>query len=281
MIKIIKPLIYPNTGCNSIRLQGVIYMNFIKEPLTIGMDPASEERIIIHKNILAKKLMIKDVFNEFHKTMIELAQKHFKISNDEIELGAGVYPLKNSKTGILATDIVPASHLDRVLDAQNLDIEDEKVSVIYGQNCFHHFPQPELFFKEALRVLSNEGGIILIEPHHGFFANFLYKKLFTSEGYDKNSIDWHFLNRDLPNQALSYICFVRDNKKFNELFPNLEVVEVRPATNWLRYLLSGGLNFKQLVPNSAIPLLRFFEFMLKPFSKQLALHCYFVIRKRK
>jgi SAM-dependent methyltransferase len=255
-------------------------MSFLKEPLTLGMDPFSEERISIHKKILSKKRMIRDVFNEFHFEMLRLASKHFVISKGEIELGAGVYPVKNTKPGVLATDILPASHLDRTLDAQNMDLKDESISVIYGQNCFHHFPEPELFFKEISRVLTPSGGVVLIEPHYGFFANFIYKRLFSVEGFDKKCQNWHFLPNDLPNQALGYICFIRDRAKFDQLFPSLEIVEVKPALNWMRYLLSGGLNFRQLLPNFTIPILKLLETLMMPLASQLGLHCYYVIKKK-
>lgn len=255
-------------------------MDFIKEPLTIGMDPFSEERITIHLKILSKKRMIREVFKEFQKTMLNYAEKYLDSQHTEVELGAGVFPLKNSRPSILATDILPAPHLDRVLDAQNLDLKTNSVSVLYGQNCFHHFPQPELFFAEATRVLVPNGGIILIEPHYGFLSNLIYKRLFSVEGYSRENQDWYHLKGNLPNQALSYLCFIRDNKKFREQFPELEVVKIEPANNWIRYLLSGGLNFKQLFPDFTIPILKGIEFVLKPLDTWLALHCYFVIKKK-
>ncbi len=255
-------------------------MNFIKEPLTIGMEPFSIDRIAIHQKILNKKSMIKNVFKEFHITMLDFASQNLSLAGDEVELGAGVFPIKNTKHKVLATDILPAPHLDRTLDAQNLDLKSESISVIYGQNCFHHFPQPELFFHEASRVLKNGGGIVLIEPHFGFLSNLIYKKLFSVEGYDRNSPHWLHLENDLPNQALGYLCFVRDRTKFEAKFPKLEIVQVKPAQNWIRYLLSGGLNFRQIVPDFAVPIVKFMETILKPFAPLLALHCYFVIRKK-
>jgi hypothetical protein len=50
------------------------------------------------------------------------------------------------------------------------------------------------------------------------------------------------------NQALSYIVFERDRERFERLFPDLEIVEQSWIANYPRYLLSGGLNFRQLLP---------------------------------
>ncbi len=244
------------------------------------MDVFSEERFNVHRQILNRKNMIREVFVEFHRQMFAFANQYLNVGKPEIELGAGVFPLKNTRSQVLATDIISAAHLDRTLDAQNLELPDNSVSVIYGQNCFHHFPQPELFFKEATRVLIPRGGFILIEPHFGFFANIIYKRLFAQEGYDKSSPNWNYLKNDLPNQAVSFLTFVRDRKRFESLFPELEIVKIYPSPNWMRYLLSGGLNFKQLVPNFAIPIIKVGEWLLKPLAGALALHCYFVVRKK-
>jgi hypothetical protein len=82
------------------------------------------------------------------------------------------------------------------------------------------------------------------------------------------------------NQALSYIVFVRDKKKLEELYPNLEIVVQKPLNNYLRYLLSGGLNFRQVLPSFLSPLIKLWEFTLIPFNSVFALHHIIVIRKK-
>jgi hypothetical protein len=66
------------------------------------------------------------------------------------------------------------------------------------------------------------------------------------------------------NQALSYIVFERDRALFEQRCPTLEVVVREPLTNWLRYLLSGGLNFRQLVPSRTEEVLRALVRLLAP-----------------
>ena len=82
------------------------------------------------------------------------------------------------------------------------------------------------------------------------------------------------------NQALSYIIFVRDRKTFEAEFPGLEIVKVAPLHNYLRYFLSGGLNFKQLLPDFMIPVLRGLETLLQPVAYVTGLHHQIVIRKK-
>jgi SAM-dependent methyltransferase len=151
-------------------------------------------------------------------------------------------------------------------------------------NCFHHFPKKEAFLRELLRIVHPGGGCVLVEPYFGPCASLLYKRLFTSETFDKSAASW---NREDgarvmvgANQAASYLVFVRDRARFSALFPDLEIVHLEPLGNYLRYLLSGGLNFRPLVPPGAAGALTLVETLLIPLRHVLALHQVIVIRKR-
>jgi SAM-dependent methyltransferase len=184
---------------------------------------------------------------------------------------------------ILSTDIKTAPNLDMVVDAQNMPFEANSIRGIYGINCFHHFPNPNLFFNELERVLNPGGGCVLIDPYYGFVASRFYKRIFDTETFDKTQKEW--VNKDLgymmgANQALSYIVFMRDKKKLEELHPNLEIVLQRPLNNYMRYLLSGGLNFREILPSFFTPLIKLGEYILTPFRRILGLHHIIVIRKK-
>ena len=150
-------------------------------------------------------------------------------------------------------------------------------------NCFHHLTDPTKFFNELERVLVQGGGCVLIEPYHGPLARVFYKNLFDSETFDRSTIDWTNYNQGVmtgANQALSYIVFKRDIKKFNALFPKLEIVKTSVFNNYVRYLLSGGLNFKKIVPTQLEFIIKFIEILLYPFKRFFGLHHYIVIRKK-
>ena len=89
-----------------------------------------------------------------------------------VEIGAGVSGFKALCPDLLTTDIMPAEHLDMVLDAHDMDLADNSVRAIFGINCFHHFRDPEAFFRELQRVLVPGGGCILVEPFHVFLPDF-------------------------------------------------------------------------------------------------------------
>jgi SAM-dependent methyltransferase len=248
------------------------------------VDVDGPERLAAHAAILRRKPMLAGVFRECHEVMMGVDQRNFADTPGlRVELGAGVAPVSSTYPEVLATDVVPGEGLDRVLDAQDMDLPDDSVRALYGQNCFHHFPDPLRFLREAERVVSPGGGVVLIEPYYGFAASALFKRLFANEGFDKTMPGWRS-DAAGPmhgaNQALSYIVFVRDRKVFEREVPGLELIETFPLTNYVRYLLSGGLNFRQLAPTSADPALRALERALHPARRVLGLHHVVVLRRR-
>lgn len=256
--------------------------DLLRDPLLDGMDVDGVNRLELHRKMLEKKRMLREVFTEFHHLFRKLDGRFFSGEGIEVELGAGVSPMRDSYPEVLATDIVEAPRLDRVINAEAMDFADQSVRTIYGQNCFHHFPHPDQFLNELDRVLAPGGGAILLEPYYGPIATFLFKRLFRTEGFDKNYPSWETpiagpMNG--ANQALSYIVFIRDLKDYEHKHPSLRIVHQELVGNYLRYLLSGGLNFRQLLPDSFTGLVGLLEKLISPLNKWLALHHIIVIHK--
>ena len=247
-----------------------------------NVDVDGVERLAVHSKILAKKRILREVFSEFHHLFHQLENKFFTGKGIKAELGAGIAPMRDTYPDVLATDIVYSPHLDCVLNAENMDLENESVRVLLGQNCFHHFPHPDQFFVELERVLTPGGGVILLDPYYGPFASFLFKRLFVTEGFDKKFPSWETPTigpMNGANQALSYIIFVRDRAEFESKYPTLKIVYQKPVGNYLKYLLSGGLNFIQLIPDWMSPVVDFLQWCLYPLNRWISLHHIIVIRK--
>lgn len=247
-----------------------------------GMEIDGEERLQCHFKLLLNKRMLREVFIEIHHLFKKLADQLLPVEGLEVELGGGVSPMRNTYPEVLATDILPSPHLDLKLDAENMDLADHSVRVFYGQNCFHHFPHPDLFFSELERTLIPGGGAIILEPYYGPAASFIYKRLFNTEGFDKTFPSWETpvagpMNG--ANQALSYIVFVRDRVEFERKHPSLKIVRELRVGNYLKYLISGGLNFRQLLPDSMTSLVNAVAVLLRPLDRWLALHHIIVLKK--
>jgi SAM-dependent methyltransferase len=258
--------------------------NYLQEPRLKGVDPDSDEMLVIHSKVLYEKPMMRDVFAEFYDKCIALDNKYFGTGKGKrIEIGAGVSFFKKKYPEIISTDVKKAENLDMVVDAQNMPFENESIRGVYGINCFHHFPDPDKFFKELERVLEKGCGCVLIDPYYGTIARRFYKKIFDQETFDMTQKEWSnsalgFMNG--ANQALSYIVFIRDRKEFEKRYPGLEIVYQKPLNNYMRYLLSGGLNFRQVLASFFSPVIRFFEFIFMPVNRIFALHHIIVIRRK-
>ena len=123
-------------------------LDHLQEPEVVGCPLDGSERFDAHRAVLERKAMIRDVFVEFHCLFEALDRRYLHGEGAVIELGAGVFPVRESLPHVIATDIVPAAHLDRVLDGGAMDLPDASVHAFYLQNVFHHLPQPALFFRE-------------------------------------------------------------------------------------------------------------------------------------
>lgn len=257
--------------------------DLLSEPRLRGMDPDSDDFVAVHRRILGEKPMMRQVFREFYDSIVALDEKYFRGDGKRLEIGAGATIFKQFHPNIVSSDIKRASHLDLVVDALNIPFEDGSLRAVYGINCFHHFPDPDRFFAELERVLNPGGGCILIEPYHGPVAAAFYKRLFATEHFDPAQPGWTSSTSNVmvgANQALSYIVFKRDRAQFETKHPRLEIVLQKPVRSFARYILSGGLNFRQLLPTFVSPLLSLAERAITPLHPLLALHHFIVLRKR-
>lgn len=226
-------------------------INFLKiKDLDISEDNA---RINSHKVTLENKPVMQELFQKIEEYTHTLAIKYALTNSKHVlEIGSGVHPFLHNNRFVISSDIVFNSDLDLVVDAQKLCFRDESFWLILGQFVFHHFPNPELTISELQRVLTPGGVIIFIEPANTFLGKKLFPIIHKSEYYDPTA-GWENKARgamENANQALSYIYFNRDRSIFMKKFPNLEILEDSLLLPFgLRYISSGGLNFRQLLPD--------------------------------
>ncbi len=254
----------------------------LADPRLKDVDVDSDELVKVHRQIMLEKPIMNHVFREFYDACINFDKKYFNGNGQRIEIGAGVSFFKDIYPEIISTDIKKADNLDKVLNALDMDLDNNSVRAFYGLNCFHHFPEPRKFFAELQRTLIKGGGCVLIEPYYGPVASKMYKNLFDTEIFDKSQLEWESKSGYMlgANQALSYIVFVRDKDKFEKEYPELEIVRMKVMNNYLRYLISGGLNFRSLLPSFMSPVIKFMEFIISPLNRIFGLHHVIVIRKK-
>lgn len=100
----------------------------------------------------------------------------------EIGSGAGISRFFLKGIQITRTDFLDWSD-DNVrgnVDAQNLPFANDEFSCVFGVDMLHHVPEPIKVVSEAIRVVSNSGTVIFVEPYVSGFS-YLFYKLFHPE----------------------------------------------------------------------------------------------------
>lgn len=256
----------------------------LREPALRGIDVDSAALLERHVTILRSKRLLRSAFETFYREMLTAGDRLLPASGIELELGSGAGFLKTMRQSVITTDIRRGPHIDRVIDAHGMDLCSGSVRCIYAINVFHHLRDPDLFFGELKRVLKPGGGCVLVEPHCGAASAFVHRHLHSDEIFDPLMQGWTNDRIAGPlsgaNQALAHIVFERDLAEFRERHGMaLEIVHESYILNAMRYLLSGGLNFRQLVPSVLEPLLRGLEQAGGVLAKHWSLHRMTVLRR--
>jgi SAM-dependent methyltransferase len=237
-----------------------------------------------HMAVLHDKVLLRSAFETFYEDMARLCDYHFRIDGLEIELGTGSGFFKKLRPALITSDVRKAEHIDMEVDAQQMPFDTDSVRCVYAINVFHHLPSPELFLAELERVLKRGGGCILIEPHNGFMSALLHRHLHSDEYFDVDAVDWKSVDIGGPlsgaNQALAHIVFHRDRQRFEQRFgTRLRVIHEGYVLNALRYLFSGGVNFRPLLPSFMEMPLRLLERAGQVVARHWSLHQVIVITK--
>jgi SAM-dependent methyltransferase len=258
--------------------------DWLIDPAVRAQDVDGLDCSIAHRQGLQRKAILRLLFERFYRECRSMDLRYFDgVPGRRLEIGSGAGVIKSVLPDVITSDIKQLPFLDIVLRGEAMPFPANSLRAIYAINVFHHIPAPRLFLREMLRVLHPGGGFILIEPFYGPLACWVFRHLHASEGFDPGATAWETAGMVGPmsnaNQALSYLVFTRDRARFDEEFPDLEVVVDRPHTH-LWYVVSGGLNFRQLLPDGFVPLVRFAERLLAPLNPWLALQHTVVVRKR-
>ena len=223
------------------------------EKITDLNNPSTIE---VHKNIIKNKMFLKriyiDFYNEFKKSLLKCPE------GKVVEIGSGGGFIKEIIPYVITSETFPATGADMVFSALKLPFEKNSIRAFLLLDVLHHIPNPRSFFKESLRCLKKGGKIIMIEPAATLWGTFICR--FNNEPFDKKS-SWELETKGRltgANGAMPWIIFVRDRKIFESEYPGFKIVKMSFHTPF-RYILSGGLSFKQLLPSVSYDFIKIVE----------------------
>jgi SAM-dependent methyltransferase len=134
----------------------------------------------------------------------------------------------------------------------------------------HHIPDAYRFFAAASRCLRPGGKLLMIEPWLTSWSRFVYRQLHP-EAFAPEAPDWPFASTGPlsgANTALPWMVFGRDRSKFEAEFPEFAIERIRPMLPF-RYLVSGGVSMRSLMPGFTHSAWKAIEGMLQPQMEHL------------
>lgn len=239
----------------------------IKYNIDLPLD--SPERTLYHREIILNKKFLRKLYEQWYNEFIKEIKN---LPNDTlIEIGSGGGFLKQIEPKVICSDVIDLPTNDMTFSALDIPFKDKSVGGIFMIDTMHHIPDAEKFLHETNRVLAKNGKLIMIEPSNSIWGRLIYKN-FHHEPFDTKG-DWTIpLKGPLSgaNGALPWIVFERDRHIFNEKFPNLRIETINYRNPFL-YLISGGVSYRQLLPDFMFPIINKIDMLIPKIYKQISM----------
>jgi len=232
---------------------------------------------IRHRKLLLSKPYLKKLYTEWYRGFAEIAGT--MDGGKFLEIGSGGGFLKDVLPSVITSDLQAIPDLDMVFAAEEMPFGPGELDGIFMLNTLHHIPISERFFAKANVALRTGGIIYMVEPANTLLSRWIYQN-FHHEPFEPQG-KWKFSSSGPlsgANGALSWILFNRDLDEFRQKFPQLKPIKLKLHTPF-RYILSGGLSHKSLLPGWAFGLSTALEQITLPLYPNIAMFQTVVLRK--
>ncbi len=237
----------------------------------------SPETLDLHRRIIHEKPFLLQIYYEWYR---EILSSLTEVGRPILELGAGGGFLSQMAPGIISSDITYLQGIDLVMRGENLPLADRSLRGIVMTNVLHHIPEPRNFLCEATRCVLPGGIITMIEPWVTAWSRLVYQNL-HHEPFIPNSSSWNFKSSGPlsgANGAIPWMIFQRDRTQFEREFPQWQIEIIRPIMPF-RYLISGGLSYRSLVPEWSFNFWRWLENTFYLFLNRFGMFAYIQLRR--
>jgi SAM-dependent methyltransferase len=251
--------------------------SWLAHPLTRGLDLDDPGTTALRRRIIRQKRFLKKIYEEWYR---ELAASLPKGEGAIVELGAGAGFLAERIPELTTSDLQLVPGIDLVADAHRLPFGEGSLRAIVLTNLLHHLQSPRSFLAEAARTLRPGGVLSMIEPWVSPWSRFIYRRL-HHEPFDPGAEGWGAPAGgplSSANGALPWIIFSRDFDLFRRETHGLKVERLRPMMPF-KYLLSGGVSMRALMPGWSFGGWTLIELLLRPAMPALAMFAHIVLRR--
>ena len=233
---------------------GSILRNLLAHPLTRGVDLDDPRTTTLRRDIVRNKPFLKRIYDEWYAA---LAADIPGGEGGVLELGSGAGFFDEVVAETITSEIFLTAGIKVVLDGLHLPFSGRSLRAIVMTDVLHHLPDVRRFFGEATRCVRPGGVVAMIEPWVSGWSRLIYTRL-HHEPFRPDAKEWSFPATGPlsgANGALPWIVFQRDCAIFERDFPQWRIELIRPMMP-LRYLVSGGVSMRSLIPVFAFAPLR-------------------------
>jgi len=227
----------------------------------------------------AQKPVLRAIYADLYKKISDHCA-----DGDVLEIGGGIGNFSISGRRIVRTDIQPSEGTDVAADAHQLPFASGSFSSIVLFDVLHHLECPHDFLREASRVLSPGGRMILVEPYISP-VSWIFYHYFHEEDVD---LSWRPRTPCAPdpdknpydsNQAIPTLLFGKKRLfEKNHQLP-LYLIEKTLLSTFV-YPLSGGFKRWSLLPHMFVgALLSLDDWMARYLGKLMAFRMLVVLEK--
>ena len=218
----------------------------VTHPLTRGRDLDDPNTTALRRQIIQSKPFLRQIYVEWYRTLTaDLPPGPGRV----LELGSGAGFFRQVVAEAICSEIFLCPDITLVLDGQRMPLADASLRAIVMTDVFHHLPRARQFFAEATRCVGSGGVVAMIEPWVSAWSKLIYTRL-HHEPFRPEAAEWEFPSTGPlsgANGALPWIVFQRDRAIFEREFPAWRIERVDPIMP-IRYLLSGGVSMRSLLP---------------------------------
>ena len=247
----------------------------LTHPLVRGLDLDEPATTAVKRRLVKDKAFLRRIYEEWYAMIVGALPSG---GQPILELGSGPGFFAERHDGVIGSEVFPCPGVQVVLDGGRLPFAEGSLRAIVMTDVFHHLPDVGAFFREATRCVAPGGRIVMIEPWTTAWSKLIYGH-FHHEPFDPTVKEWA-----LPcggpvsgaNGALPWIVFERDREAFDRAFPLWRIGLIEPFMPF-RYLVSGGVSMRSLMPGAAFPAWRGFETLVQPWARSLAMFALIVV----
>jgi SAM-dependent methyltransferase len=237
-------------------------------------DPATAG---LHSKIIHEKKFLRDFYRDVYIIYADAVKNN--PGAKYVELGSGGGFIKDIIPQTITSDIMKIPNVDLCFSGEQLPFKDASIDAFFLFNVLHHIKNPGDFLKEASRCLRIRGKIVMIEPANTPWSRFVYKN-FHHESFN-TSTGWTTEGAgplSCANGAIPWIIFRRDQKQFRQKFPGFQIQSYQNHTP-IRYLISGGVSMRQLLPGFMSGIIKGIEYLLTPLNNIMGMFCTIEVEK--